>query len=138
VCDTYPKTLHKTLFALLVHSKRYNNSSNQFSMTYEQIAAGSNCSVRTAKEHVKRLEQMSVITVSRTLFYVEDIPYNEPNTYELNFNWINDDKDISFFLEINEPEEYNQVMMSLMLKAFSKNEWVELNNIVTTALNKKT
>ncbi|GEM_PF-3490681 len=135
----YPKKFHKTINALFIHSKRYEDENGEFYMSYEQIAKAAPCSLRTAINHIKSLEEMEVINVTRSpVIFDGDTPYNLPNTYKLKLSSVEDDKDASIIVDAPFLEEYNHTKTLLTLKIFPNKEWMCMNDILTKALQKKT
>ncbi|BCB40550.1 hypothetical protein BCJMU51_5468 [Bacillus cereus] len=135
----YPKKFHKTINALLIHSKRYADENSQFYMTYEQISKAAPCSPRTAISHIKELEELKAISVTRSpILFNGETPYNLPNKYELNLNLVECDTDISITIMVKELEEYSKTKTTLTLKAFPNREWMYLDSILKKALLKRT
>jgi hypothetical protein len=135
----YPKKLHKVLHALLLHSKRFKDSNNQFYMTFEQISSAAHCSIRTAVAHIKKLEGEKIISVFRSpIKYNEGNYKSEPNKYQLTFNWLEDEKEIIIPVKIKMLEEYYPIRINLIMRAFPNNEWMNMDSILYKALLKDT
>lgn len=135
----YPKKLHKVLHALLLHSKRFKDSNNQFYMTFEQISSAAHCSIRTAVAHIKKLEGEKIISVFRSpIKYNEGNYKSEPNKYQLTFNWLEDEKEIIIPVKIKMLEEYYPTRINLIMKAFPNKEWMNMDSILYKALLKDT
>lgn len=135
----YPKKLHKTINALFIHSKRFADENGHFYMTYEQIAKAAPCSLRTAVNHIKELEELKVINVTRSpILFDGETFYNLPNTYQLNVDLVDGDSDISITIKAPKLEKYSNTKTELILKAFPNKEWMDIDNILKKALLKKT
>ncbi|GLB61789.1 MULTISPECIES: helix-turn-helix domain-containing protein [Bacillaceae] len=134
----YPKKFHKTLFALFIHSKRFADRNNEFFMTYEQIALGAKCSVKTAINHIKILEQENIIRIARSPKYLRgNKPESHPNFYELNLNWLNADKEVSISVRADNVKSYHEKKIKLILEIFPNNEWWNISELLNTALEKQ-
>ncbi|MFT4413436.1 TOTE conflict system archaeo-eukaryotic primase domain-containing protein [Bacillus sp. UMB0728] len=134
----YPKKFQKTLTALFIHSKRFADRNNEFFMTYEQIALAANCSIKTAINHIKLLEQESIIRVTRSPIYVRGNKLeSHPNIYELNLNWLNVDKEVSISVMADNVKSYRNMRIQLILKLFPNNEWWNISELLNIALEKQ-
>lgn len=134
----YPKKFRKALNALFIHSKRFADENGQFYMTYEQIAKAAPCSLRTAISHIKSLKELKIINVTRSpILFEGETPYNLPNTYVLNLDLVEGDKDITITVETPILEQYSHTKTTLTLKAFPNREWADMDNILEKALLKK-
>lgn len=125
----YPKKLHYTINALLIHSKRFGGENGQFYMTYEQIATAARCSKNKAIDHIKELEQLDLIKVTRNT--IAGQPENRPNTYELNLNWLEVEPEITVTLSVDKVDSYRDIRTTLIMKTFPNNEWWNINEILT-------
>ncbi|MEZ7792189.1 helix-turn-helix domain-containing protein [Niallia circulans] len=131
----YPKKLHKTINAIFIHSKRFADENGQFYMTYEQISEAAPCSIRTAVSHIKELEELKVIKVMRSpILFDGETPYNLPNTYELNLDFVDGDNDTSVTIEAPKLEKYRNTKIEIILKVFPDKEWMDIDNILKKAL----
>lgn len=131
----YPKKLQKTLNALFIHSKRFADRNNEFFMTYEQIALAAKCSVKTAINHIKLLEQESIISVTRSPVYIRgNKPESHPNIYELNLNWLIADKEVSISVRADNIKSYHSIRIKLILELFPNNEWWNIGELLNIAL----
>lgn len=134
----YPKKFHKTINAIFIHSKRFADENGQFYMTYEQISEAASCSIRTAVSHIKELEELKVIKVMRSpILFDGETPYNLPNTYELNLDFVDGDIDTSITIKAPKLEKYGNTKIELILKVFPDKEWMDIDNILKKALLKK-
>ena len=135
----YPKKFHKTINAIFIHSKCFADENGQFYMTYEQISEAAPCSLRTAVSHIKELEELKVIKVMRSpILFDGETPYNLPNTYELNLDFIDGDNDTSVTIEAPKLDKYGNTKIELILKVFPDKEWMDIDNILKKALLKRT
>ncbi|MGG4507870.1 helix-turn-helix domain-containing protein [Heyndrickxia sporothermodurans] len=124
----YPKKLHLTINALLIHSKRFRDKNRQFYMTYEQIATAARCSKNKAIDHIKELEQLGLIKVTRNP--ISGLPENRPNTYELNLNWLEAEPEITVTVSVDKVDSYRDIRTTLIIKTFPNNEWWNINEIL--------
>lgn len=127
----YPKKLHHTINALLIHSKRFGDKKSQFYMTYEQIAEAVQCSKRNAIAHIKELEQKGLIKVTRNP--IAGLPENHPNTYELNLDWLEAEPEIIVTVSVDKVDSYRDIRTILIMKAFPNNEWWNIKEILNKA-----
>ena len=127
----YPKKLHYTINALLIHSKRFGGENSQFYMTYEQIATAARCSKNKAIDHIKELEQLGLIKVTRNP--IAGLPENQPNTYELSLNWLAAEPEITVTVSVDKVDSYHDIRTTLIMKTFPNNEWWNINKILNKA-----
>lgn len=136
----YDKFLRKTLNALFIHSKRYGDKNGEFFMTYDQLAKAAKYTVKTATTHVKSLEQLEIIEVTRSPLYVdEDGPRNPPNKYKLNLDvdLINDKRNKITKVTVNNPSEYELVMTRATVDLFPNGEWADMDKILDSLIIEK-
>ncbi|MCF2650055.1 MULTISPECIES: helix-turn-helix domain-containing protein [Niallia] len=135
----YPKKFHKTINALFIHSKRFADENGEFYMTYEQISKAAPCSLRTAMDHIKSLEELKIINVTRSpVLFEGETPYNLPNIYQLSLDLVESDKDIAITVDAPVLEKYSHIRTILTLKAFPNEEWMDIDNILKKTLHKNT
>lgn len=133
----YQKKFHKTLFALLIHSKRFTDLNTDFYMTYQQIALAAQTSVKTAMNHIKLLEKENLIKVSRSPIVLRgNTPESQPNIYRLNFNWLKSDKEISCGIKPSDVKNYHDIRVKLILALFPNNEWWDIDKELNRALQR--
>lgn len=136
----YNKFLRKTLDALFIHSKRYGDNNGEFFMTYEQLAKAAKVTPRTATTHIKSLEELKIIEVTRSpLYFDEEGPRNPPNKYRLNLNieLINDERNKSIKTTVRKPSEYGQIMTKVTANLFPNLEWARMDEILESVIINK-
>lgn len=136
----YNKFLRKTLDALFIHSKRYGDNNGEFFMTYEQLAKAAKVTPRTATTHIKSLEELKIIEVTRSpLYFDEEGPRNPPNKYRLNLNieLIDDKRNKSIKTTVKSPSEYGQIMTQATANLFPNLEWARMDEILESVIIKK-
>ncbi|MBM7684076.1 hypothetical protein JOD43_004273 [Pullulanibacillus pueri] len=67
-----------------------------------------------------------------------ETPYNLPNTYELNLDFIDGDNDTSVTIEAPKLDKYGNTKIELILKVFPDKEWMDIDDILKKALLKRT
>lgn len=136
----YDKFLRKTLNALFIHSKRYGDKNGEFIMTYDQLAKAAKYTVKSATTHIKSLEELKIIEVTRSPLYVdEDGPRNPPNKYKLNLDveLINDERNKTIRKTAKDPSEYGSVMAKATVELFPNQEWARMGEILESVIIKK-
>ncbi|GGJ55378.1 TOTE conflict system archaeo-eukaryotic primase domain-containing protein [Virgibacillus salexigens] len=133
----YDKFLRKTLNALFIHSKRYGDKNGEFIMTYDQLAKAAKYTVKSATTHIKSLEELKIIEVTRSPVYVdEDGPRNPPNKYKLNLDveLINDERNKTIRKTVKDPSEYGSVMVKATVELFPNQEWAIMGEILESVI----
>lgn len=133
----YGKAARNTLHFLFIHSKRYGDENGEFFMTYSQLMEAGDYSKTTAINHVKKLEEVGAVEVTRSPLYLDNNkPRNLPNKYKLNLNigLIDDERNKTVMKSVKSPSEYNRIGEDAMLELFPNFEWFRMDRLLKNLL----
>jgi len=136
----YGKAARNTLHFLFIHSKRYGDENGEFFMTYSQLMEAGDYSKTTAINHVKKLEEVGAVEVTRSPLYLDNNkPRNLPNKYKLNLNigLIDDERNKTVMKSVKSPSEYNRIGEDAMLELFPNFEWFRMDEILENLIINK-